>query len=115
MAHIVVFAGEYDLANKSELRKELSRLHSVDELVLDMSEVTYIDSTFIAELMLLRKARKTKKLSPVTIVAPPKSLVRKLFQVTGLLSVLNVVEAYKREDGSAPSLTLEYAGVGLPR
>ena len=113
MAHVVVFAGEYDLANKTELRKELSRLHSARDLVLDMSEVTFIDSTFISELILLQNKRKKNGLSGVTVIAPPKSLVRKLFQITGIVSLLHVVEAYPvRDDGSAGSIIVEYAGVG---
>ncbi|HZZ01118.1 MAG TPA: STAS domain-containing protein [Candidatus Baltobacteraceae bacterium] len=104
MAHIVVFAGEYDLANKKELQKELSRLNSVEELVLDLSEVTYIDSTFLSDLISLEKTRRKKRLSSVTVIAPPKCLVRKLFQVTGMMSLLNVVESY-----SGAASTIEYA------
>lgn len=113
MAHFVVFAGEYDLANKNQLRKELCRLDSTQNLVLDMSEVTFIDSTFISELILLEKARKKKGLPGVTIIAPAKSLVRKLFEVTGIVPLLNVVETYtKPDDGPAASITVEYADTG---
>ena len=47
---IVVFAGEYDLACQKELRREFDRLHEQPNVVLDFSNVTYLDSTCIAEL-----------------------------------------------------------------
>ncbi|HEY1975533.1 MAG TPA: STAS domain-containing protein [Candidatus Baltobacteraceae bacterium] len=109
MAHFVVFAGEYDLARKAQLRKDLSRLGSAQELVLDVSEVTFIDSTFISELMSLEKARRRKGFPRITVVAPPKSLVRKLFRVTGIVAQLNVVDACSNpNDGSVGSTIVEY-------
>jgi anti-anti-sigma factor len=109
MAHMVVFAGEYDLASKTELRKEFNRLKSVERVVLDMSEVTYFDSTFLSELLSLQKTRREKRLQSVTVIAPSKSLVRKLFKVAGMLSLLNVVESYSND---SLDFVIEYAPVG---
>lgn len=94
MAHVVVFAGEYDLNTKRELREELSRLYSAPDVVLDMSGVRFIDSTFISELLLLVRSRREKGLSRVTVVTPAHSMVRRLFQVTGIKSLFDVVESY---------------------
>lgn len=41
MAHVVVFAGEYDLANKEQIRRTMQRVASSDNLVLNLTEVTF--------------------------------------------------------------------------
>ena len=111
MAHIIVFAGEYDLANKDGLRRTLRRLESSNGLTLDLTEVTFIDSTFISELILLEKAREANNYSQMTIVAPAKSVVRRLFEVVGITSIVNVVESCdgKRDD---PNSIVEFAATG---
>lgn len=95
MAHIIVFAGEYDLANKDGLRRTLRRLESSNNhLVLDLTEVTFIDSTFISELLLLEKRREAQNFSRVTIVAPADSIVRRVFDIVGIAPILTLVESY---------------------
>lgn len=112
MAHVVVFAGEYDLANKEGLRRELRRLESSDDLVLDLTEVTFIDSTFISELMSLERARQAKNFARVTIASPAKSVVRRLFELTGVNSIVGLVESYKDDPFDAPNSLVEYAATG---
>jgi STAS domain len=46
----VVFAGEYDLAVKEQLREELDRLVDEPAVVLDFSDVSYIDSTCVGRI-----------------------------------------------------------------
>lgn len=121
MAHLVVFAGEYDLANKDGLRRTLRRLESSSDLVLDLTEVTYIDSTFISGLILLERARGAKNFGRVTIVAPTGSVARRVFEVIGLTPILALVESYRRNEpgvvefaptGDTMDATAEPAGVG---
>jgi hypothetical protein len=58
MATIVkIFTGEYDLKHQAALHAEFDALHVEDSLVLDMSAVTYLDSTFIGELIWLHELR----------------------------------------------------------
>lgn len=111
MAHVVVFAGEYDLADKRGLRRAMRRLDASDDLVLDMTEVTYIDSTFIAELIILEKARRAKKFGHLKVITPAKSIVRRIFEVTGMITVLEVVESYDG-DGAIPNSVVEFAATG---
>lgn len=111
MAHVVVFAGEYDLANKLGLRREMRRLESSVDLVLDLTDVTYIDSTFIAELIILERARHEKNFGRVTVVSPARSAVRRVFEVSGITSIVGLVESYNGEHGNASSI-VEYAASG---
>lgn len=109
MAHVLVFAGEYDLANKDALRRSLTHLEACDDLVFDLTEVTFIDSTFLTELIRLEKARKANNLSRITIVSPAQSAIRRLFDLTGLASVVTFVETYGRDD---PDDVVEFAPTG---
>lgn len=113
MAHVVVFAGEYDLNTKRELREKLSHLYSTPDVVLDMSKVRFIDSTFISELLMLVKSRREKTLSRVTIVTQANSMVRRLFEVTGIMPLFNVVESYSSAIDDSGRVT--YAAFGRSR
>ena len=55
---VAVFTGEYDLSHKAILHVELSALWEQPNLVLDMSAVSFIDSTCIAELAVLQDRRR---------------------------------------------------------
>lgn len=113
MAHIVVFAGEYDVANKSELLGALSRLESSDDLVLDLTAVTYVDCSFIAGLFLLEKARRARSFVRLKVVTPAKSIVRRLFEVCGITSIVALVEAYDRQRMEDANSVVEFAVNGL--
>lgn len=109
MARIVVFSGEYDLANKDGLRRELERFETSDGLVFDLTDVTFIDSTFLTELVRLEKGRKVNSLGRLTIVSPEGSAVRRLFNMTGLASIVIFVETCDRDD---PGAVIEFAPPG---
>ena len=111
MAYVVVFAGEYDLANMEDLRKELSRLVLIQDLVLDMSEVIFIDSCFISELIRLQQTRIEKKLPRVKIVTQRDSVVRRVLEVTGMLSLFDVVDEYSNEGCDPAGSTVRYSNV----
>lgn len=113
MAHVVVFDGEYDLNTKRELREKLSRVYCVPDVVLDMSGVRFIDSTFISEALLLVRARREKGLSRVTVVTPANSVVRRLFEVTGIKTLFSIVESYSNRTDDSAGVT--YADFGRSR
>lgn len=71
MATVVkVFAGEYDLTHQAQLRAEFDALYAENSLVLDMSAVTYLDSTFIGELIRLHNLRTAHGCNPPDDRAP---------------------------------------------
>lgn len=112
MAHVVVFAGEYDLANKDGIRRMLRRLESSNDLVLDLTEVTFVDSTFISELIRLEKVRGAKNFDRATVVAPAKSVAGRLLDVVGLTSVFSVVETCAGERTGDSDSIVEFAPNG---
>lgn len=105
MAHRVVFAGEYDIANKDGIQRTLQRFEASEGLVIDLTDVTYFDSTFISELIRLERTRKAQNFERTTIVAPAKSVVRRLFEIAGLAPLFTIVESHKDD----PDSIVEYA------
>lgn len=61
----VALDGEYDLSRKEEVASLFARLVPDSPAVVDMSSVTYIDSTFLHQLALLHFRFKD---FPVTLV-----------------------------------------------
>lgn len=101
MAHVAVFAGEYDFSIKSKVHEELCRFYWAPDIVLDMSEVTFIDSTVLSELVSIVKARQEKGFSRIAVVSQKNSIVRRLLDVTGIVALVDVVESYANEDGDS--------------
>ncbi len=87
---LVVFRGEYDLASRARLRQELRGLASAPRVALDFTDVTYIDSTMIEEMVTLRNARAAAGLEPETIVLTDSNLLR-IFEMLGLSTFFRFV------------------------
>ena len=47
---VMIFRGEYDIATAARLRADLNRLRDLRRVVLDFTDVTYLDSKAIHEL-----------------------------------------------------------------
>jgi anti-anti-sigma regulatory factor len=65
---VMVFAGEYDLTHQSQVRAEFDALRDENHLILDMSAVTFLDSTFVSELIRLHRERADRGCDRLTIV-----------------------------------------------
>jgi anti-anti-sigma regulatory factor len=80
---VMIFGGEYDLACKEHLRADLEPLTGVQDVVLDFTDVTYIDSTIIVELMRMHQQRVSKSYKRETIVVQNQN-IKKLFTLLSL-------------------------------
>ena len=92
-AVIVSVRGEIDLQNSPELRTELLDLlakHAPQRLVINLSQVPYMDSSAIAVLVeLLQKVRKTGGRVFLTNLQPR---VKGLLEIARLGSIFGIVE-----------------------
>jgi anti-anti-sigma factor len=88
---LVTLSGELDASTASFLYDKLSDLEveNVQHVVLDLAQVTFMDSTGLGVIMTEHKRLQHSEGS-LTIFAPPSS-VRRLFEITGLDGVLDVV------------------------
>ncbi|MBM7568249.1 STAS domain-containing protein [Paenibacillus sacheonensis] len=85
---IVYIGGELDLESAVQMRAVMSPLIELTdrELVLNLRELRYVDSTGIGILVSVLKARHAKE-APFSVEAVPPH-IRKLFDMTGITPFL---------------------------
>src|SRR4051812_32656061 len=90
--HLVAPQGEIDLATANELKNSL--LDAIETnarcLIVDLSDVSFVDSTGLGVLLFVQRRMEASGGRIVTVCGDP--LVRRIFEVTGVMSVLSVVE-----------------------
>jgi anti-anti-sigma regulatory factor len=87
---VMVFSGEYDIATIELLRADLGRVRDIQRVVLDFTDVTYVDSKAIHELVSFRNYRAEKGYERETIVFQDPNL-RRIFGILKLEQVFNCV------------------------
>jgi anti-anti-sigma regulatory factor len=86
----MILGGEYDLSCKEHLRADLEPLTGVQDVVLDFTDVTYIDSTVVVELMRMHQQRLSKGYKRETIVVKNRN-IKKLFTLLSLQDAFDFV------------------------
>lgn len=95
--NVVLLSGEVDVYTAAKLKETLTPLAEQEdkELVVDLSNINYIDSTglgiFIGALKTTEKSNSTLKLTGLN------ERVRKLFEITGLNEVIDI-QSQSREE-----------------
>lgn len=96
---IVSLAGEFDNDRQHELRKTLEPFYADPYLIVDLSQVQYVDSSCLCEFMRMRQARSDAGARPAYFVVDERRFGR-LFRFLGLDEVFPVVhsleEAFER-------------------
>lgn len=88
---LVAVSGELDIASASMLSEVLDReLANGDRVLLDLSGVTFIDSTGLASIV--NAARGSA--SQLELSADLRSQARRLMELTGVLSLFSVVDGH---------------------
>jgi anti-anti-sigma regulatory factor len=95
------FVGEYDLAHQLSLRADFDSLRDEAEVVLDLTAVTYLDSTFVNELLRLNTHRVERGLRPPSIVRSALALKRifSLLYFGALFRLVDTLEQALFNDG----------------
>lgn len=88
---VVSFAGELDLSDRDRIVEELRGLTDANAPLVDLSNVTYLDSTMLGALIGLNKAvaARGKRLSVVV----GSERVLKIFSMTKLNEIFDVYES----------------------
>jgi anti-anti-sigma factor len=89
----IVLAGELDVYRREEVAAAFPPPESVDRLVVDMRDATLIDSSIIAFLMRYRRrfVECGGDATDIVVVVPP--VLRRVFEITGLVKLLTIVSA----------------------
>lgn len=97
-------AGEVDLANSGEIFAALSRSLTAEheELVVDLSETSYIDSAGLSLLVDINNRLRTRRTGMV-VAAPPGSAAARLLSLSGLDKVIAIEPAPDDDASLGPS------------
>jgi anti-anti-sigma factor len=110
---VMVFTGEYDIAAAQQLRADLHRIRDIRRVVLDFSDVTFVDSKAIHELVNLHHYRAAKGFEREALVFAHPNL-RRIFGILQLEQVFhcvsNLSDVVRNDDTSSQ---LYYAAPAL--
>lgn len=86
--------GDVDLASARELTAEILNdvPHASSGLLLDLSHVRYLDSTGVSMLLELHRSLDARR-QRFIIVLPRTSHLWRVFEITGLPSILRIAES----------------------
>jgi len=74
---VIALSGDLDAAGKETIRAQLARVDEQGSTVVDLSRVTYIDSTFLSELLMFAR-NVHQRGGRVFLCAPSASVLRVL-------------------------------------
>jgi anti-sigma B factor antagonist len=91
---VVTVSGEIDLATQGALRTQLNDLVVAGQvdLVLDLTEVTFVDSTGLGALIGTR--RRVHAFHGSLALVIPNEAVMKVFTITGLEKVFDIYDTH---------------------
>lgn len=96
-AVVIELKGDHDLATRSEVMALMNdALESRELLVIDLSEATFIDSSFIHSIVEINKSAKELD-KHVRIQLGTTSIVERALEASGVMAILDRVHT-----GSAP-------------
>ena len=97
----IVLQGRYDRARQQELQSQLSAAFSLELALLDVRDVTFLDSLSLTELIKL----KDQMAHPAVIrIVGAMPHIRKLFDITGLSKLFEMHDSLAA--AAAPVLSL---------
>lgn len=107
VAVVVVFSGEYDLRNLSELRRDLTPLQREPAIVLDFTEVTFLDASSAKEFVALHEARTVYGFPRETMIVKNGSPIERVLDYLHFDTLFTIVR--RDDDSSTDSSVVQYA------
>jgi anti-anti-sigma factor len=85
--HVVTVTGEFDMAMAGLVRQRLGAHLEADEVVLDLTQVTFIDSTGLGVIAQANRALNSGEVKRLRVIGrqPP---ILEVFEATGLAALL---------------------------
>ncbi len=90
-------SGEIDIYTAQDFQKPVEALieEGVETIRLDMTDLTYIDSTAIGILIELKKASQEAGID--LVIVNPRKNIRKLLELTGVNKILKITKGDSNE------------------
>ncbi len=86
---VVRFSGELDVWKENEVAKRLADIDGSAPVVIDLSDVRYLDSAFVSALVRLRRRVPDVE---ITLAAPAPS-VRRVLELTSMHELFTINDA----------------------
>jgi anti-anti-sigma factor len=98
---LVVLAGELDASSAGELYEELAALtrQGVIHVALDLTALEFIDSTGLS--VIIAEHKRAASAGGGLVILTPHHNTRRVFEVSGLMDVLEILPSRVSEDGNA--------------
>lgn len=90
---VVELGGDLDFSRREELARRLSAAERVDIAVIDLREATYIDSSVLSSLMLLKKHMAERGSAAVIRIAGANESLRRIFHICGLDRIFELYDS----------------------
>ena len=79
---IAALSGDVDFTMREEVRRRLNELRTPRRAILDLSDVAYMDSMALSEIILLQRYRENEGRAPLRVVVGPK--IARLYEISGI-------------------------------
>jgi len=83
---IASFSGEIDFTTRDRFRAQLAEIEAAETAIVDLSEVAYMDSSALAELLFLNRSRTRRGLSAPRVIIGPR--LHRLYEAAGMENVM---------------------------
>ncbi len=103
-------SGDLDHHNAASIRADIDhavRTRDISKLVLNFSQVSFMDSSGIG--LVMGRYKLMTELGGVCIIADPPQFVSKVFRISGINRLCEIIETH--ESGSQPEKTSEVLGL----
>ena len=110
---VLALEGEFDLAAAPDMREQLERAHAdaARGVVLDLAEVTFLDSSALRELLRADAALRTRGAQLLLVAVPaPVARLLELTRTTGMLTVAPTLAAALERAGARGESPTRRAG-----
>lgn len=109
---LMVFSGQYDVTCKRKWSAELEHLCAEPYVIIDLSNVSYLDATCVTELLRMHARRSGKGFDREIVILGQPS-VRRVFELLSMQSVVRIVERLKDvtlPEGSSTTVYRAFCG-----
>lgn len=89
---IVTLRGEHDLNTKPDLSEALARAGDHADVLVDLSECSFIDSTVIGALVLAFQAQSERGRRLELTISPGANTIQRVAKIAGLTTFLSIHE-----------------------
>ena len=98
---VVTVKGELDLTNARELRRAMAPASDVRRVVVDLTNLDYLDSSGLNALVVAKKDLDELAI-PISVVATPGGNVGRLFNLARIGEMLTLVDSLEEALGEPP-------------